>query len=144
MGRGSPCYVLPIPKRRSVPHDVCRRGLSIGSILGAGGCRGDFPLQGVTPDGDYEFTVMFDSEDVEYIDSGKVLGERNREQKTELAQARKTAKANKDWAAIRSHLEDDRQEFKTADLNSWGYSKNVITRHRKGLIKEIGVKRYEL
>ncbi len=91
-----------------------------------GGCRGDFPLQGVTPDGDYEFTVMFDSEDVEYIDSGKVLGERNREQKTELAQARKTAKANKDWAAIRSRLENDRQEFTTADLNSWGYSKNVI------------------
>ena len=109
-----------------------------------GGCRGDFPLQGVTPDGDYEFTVMFDSEDVEYIDSGKALGERNREQKTELAQARKTAKANKDWAAIRSHLEDDRQEFTTADLNSWGYSKNVITRLRKGVIKEIGVKRYVL
>lgn len=108
------------------------------------GCRGDFPLQGVTPDGDYEFTVMFDSEDVEYIDSGKVLGERNREQKTELAQARKTAKANKDWAAIRSHLEDDRQEFTTADLNSWGYSKNVITRLRKGVIKEVGVKRYVL
>lgn len=109
-----------------------------------GGCRGDFPLQGVTPDGDYEFTVMFDSEDVEYIDSGKVLGERNREQKTELAQARKRAKANKDWAAIRSHLENDRQEFTTADLNAWGYSKNVITRLRKGVIKEIGVKRYVL
>ena len=109
-----------------------------------GGCSDDFPLQGITPDGDYEFTVMFDSEDVEYIDSGKALGERNREQKTELAQARKRAKANKDWASIRSHLQDDRQEFTTADLNGWGYSKNVITRLRKGVIKEIGVKRYVL
>lgn len=108
------------------------------------GCRDDFPLQGVTPDGDYEFTVMFYSDDVEYIDSGKALGERNREQKTELAQARKTAKANKDWTAIRSHLSDDRQEFTTTNLNAWGYSKNVITRLRKGVIKEIGVKRYVL
>ena len=81
------------------------------------GCRGDFPLGGVTPDGDYEFMVMFDSEDIEYTDSGKALGERNREHKTELAQARKAAKANKDWAAIRSRLKDDRQEFTTADLN---------------------------
>ena len=109
-----------------------------------GGCCGDFPLQGTTPDGDYEFTVMFDSEDVEYFDSGKALGERNREQKAELAQARKTAKANKDRAAIRSHLSDDGQEFTTADLNGWGYSKNVITRLRKCVIKEIGVKRYVL
>lgn len=109
-----------------------------------GGCRGDFPLQGVTPDGDYEFAVMFDSEDVEYIDSSKALGGRNREQKTELAQARKAAKTNKDWAAIRSHLENERQEFTTADLNAWGYSKNVITRLRKGVIKEIGVKQYVL
>lgn len=109
-----------------------------------GGCCGDFPLQGTTPDGDYEFTIMFDSDDVEYIDNGKALGKRNREQKAELAQARKTAKANKDWAAIHSHLSDDRQEFTTADLNAWGYSKNVITRLRKGVIKEIGVKRYVL
>lgn len=109
-----------------------------------GGCRGDFPLQGTTPDGDYKFTIMFDSDNVEYIDSGKALGERNREQKTELAQARMTAKSKKDWAAIRSHLEDDRQEFTTADLNAWGYSKNVITRLRKGVIKEVGVKRYVL
>lgn len=109
-----------------------------------GGCRGDFPLQGVTPDGNYEFTVMFDSKDVEYTDSGEALGERNREQKTELAQARKAAKARKDWAKIRSYLEHDGQVFSTEDLNSWGYSKNVITRLRKGVIKEIGVKRYVL
>lgn len=109
-----------------------------------GGCQGDFPLKGVTPDSDFHFTVMFDGKDIEYIDSGKALGERNREQKTELAQARKTAKANKDWAAIRSHLGADGQEFTTADLNSWGYSKNVITRLRKGVIKEVGPKRYVL